>query len=82
MLGKNFFGDDGSKNMFPYQPTSNMLELKPDKGTDYVISWKSKGVYNPKLVTLNGAFLPNTKYFTRKIGMQFNNTPLVVEQNN
>ena len=27
-LGKNFFGDDGSQNMFVYQPTFNMLELK------------------------------------------------------
>ena len=26
-LGKNFFGDDGSQNMFVYQPTFNMLEL-------------------------------------------------------
>ena len=27
-LGKIFFGDDGSQNMFVYQPTFNMLELK------------------------------------------------------
>ena len=27
-LGKKFFGDDGSQNMFVYQPTFNMLELK------------------------------------------------------
>ena len=28
------------------------------------------------------AFLPNIKYFGCKIGIKFNNTPLVVEQNN
>ena len=34
---------------FVYQPTLNALELRKDKGTDYVLSWKSKGVYNSKL---------------------------------
>ena len=28
------------------------------------------------------AFLPNIKYFGCKVGIKFNNTPLVVEQNN
>ena len=68
--------------MFVYQSTFNTLELKIDKGTVYVIGWKSKGVCNSKFVALHGAFLPNMKYFTREIGIQFNNTPLVVEQNN
>ena len=45
LLGKNFFGDDGSQNMFIYQPKLSTLELKKDKDTNYVFSWKSKGVY-------------------------------------
>ena len=56
-----------------------MLELKKDKDTEYVISWKSKGVYNSKLTALHGTFLPNIKYFGSKIGIRFINTPLVVE---
>ena len=32
---------------------------------------KSKGVYNPKLVALRGAFLPNVKCFGNEIGIQF-----------
>ena len=36
-------GDYGSQNMFDYQPTLDMLELKEDKWTDYVVGWKSKG---------------------------------------
>ena len=40
-----------------------MLELKTDKGTDYVTSWKSKGLFKSKLLPLNGPFLPNIKYF-------------------
>ena len=40
LLGKNFFVDDGSRNMFVYQTIFNMLELKTEKGTQYFICWK------------------------------------------
>ena len=32
-------------------------------------------------MALHGAILPNIKYFRKKIGIQFNSTPLVIEQN-
>ena len=31
--------------MLVYQPTFNTLELKKDKGTGYVIGFKSKGLF-------------------------------------
>ena len=34
-----------------------MLELKIDKGTEYITGWKSKGLYNSELIALNGAFI-------------------------
>ena len=37
-----FIGDDGSRNMFIYQPTPDKLQLKKDKVTDCVLSWKLK----------------------------------------
>ena len=43
-----FTSTDGSEDTFVYQPTVDTLELKKDKGTDYVLSWKSNGVYNSK----------------------------------
>ena len=43
--------------------------------TEYAISWKSKGVYNPKLIALNSDFLPNLKYL--KKGLKFNNNPII-----
>ena len=67
--------------MFVYQPKFKVLELKKDKGTEYIISWKSKGIYNSKLIALHGAFLPSVKYFRNKIEIQSNSTPLVIEQN-
>ena len=36
--------------MFVYQPTRDTLELKDEKGTDYVIVWKSKGLFKFKLL--------------------------------
>ena len=80
--GNDFFGDDGFQNMFAYQPTFNTLELKQDKGTNYVVGWNSKGLFESKILPLHGAFLPYIKYFGYKIGIQLNNNRLVVEQNN
>ena len=51
-----------------------------DKGTDYVIGWKSKGLSKFKLLPLYGTFLPSIKYIGYKIGIQLNNSPLVAEQ--
>ena len=40
-LGKIYFAsNDGSQNMFVYQPTFDVIELKKDKVTHYVLSWK------------------------------------------
>ena len=42
--------------------------MKKDKGTDYVLSWKSKGVYNSKLKSLHTAFLERIKLSGYKNG--------------
>ena len=39
-----------------------MLQLKIDKGAEYVIGWKGKGLYNAKIIALHGVFLPNVKF--------------------
>ena len=50
LLGRMYFtSNDGSQNTFVYQPNFDAVELKKDKGIDYVLSWKSKGIYNSKL---------------------------------
>ena len=56
-----FTSNDGSQNMFVYQPTLDILQLKKEKDTGYVLKWKSKGVYNSKLKALYTAFLYNIK---------------------
>ena len=36
------------KTYFFYQIALDVLELKIDKSTDYILTWKSNGVYNSK----------------------------------
>ena len=80
MLGRIYFtSNDGSQNTIVYQPTLDALELKKDNGTDYVLSWKSKGVFNSKLTPLYTAFLNSIKLSEYRIGIKF---ALAVQQNN
>ena len=61
-MGRIYFkSNEGSQNVYVYQPTLDNLDLKKDKGTDYVLSWKSKGVFNSKLKPLYTAFLHRIK---------------------
>ena len=50
--------------------------------TVYVLSWKSKGLFNSKLKLLYTAFLHNIKLSEYRMGIKFNKHPLGVEQNN
>ena len=79
--GKTFFFDDVLQNMFVYQTTFNMLGPKIDKGIEYITGWQSKVLFEWKLLPLHGAFMCNIKQFGYEIGLQFNNAPLVIDQN-
>ena len=47
------------------------LELKKDKATDYVLSWKSNGLYASKFEALYSAFLHSIKLSEFKMGIKF-----------
>ena len=86
-LGKILFGDDGSQNMLVYQPKLDTLELKKGKGTDYLLSWKSKWVYNSELKTLYTAYIllilyNSIKLSGYKVRIKLDKEPSAVEQNN
>ena len=55
------------------------IRTKKDKGTDYVLNWKSKGVYNSKLKPLYTTFLHSIKLSGYKIRNKFDKDPLAVE---
>ena len=69
-VGKNF-GDDDFVN---YQPIINTLELKKDQDTDYVLSWKLKGVHTSHFKPLYTAFLYSIKLCRYKIEIKFDKT--------
>ena len=74
--------NDGFQKIIVYQPTFDTLELKKDISIDYVLSWKSKGVYSSKLKPLYIAFLHSIKLSGYNVWINFDKDPLAVEQNN
>ena len=50
-----FFGDDGFQNMFVYQSTFDMLELKIDNGTMFLVGNKRSYI----LLNLTHCILPS-----------------------
>ena len=57
---------------FFYQPVLSTLELKKDQGTDYYLSFKSKGVYISKFEPLYTAFLHSIKLSGYSMRIKFN----------
>ena len=69
--------------MFVYRPTLDTLELKKIQGIDYFLVWKStKGVYTFNLTSYYTTFLHSTKISRYGILIKFDNSALVVEENN
>ena len=58
------------------------MRVKNGKGTDYVHSWKSKGLYTSELKPLYATFLHSIKLSECKVKTKFNKDPLAVKQNN
>ena len=55
------------------------VRVKKDKGTDYVLRWKSKGAYTSKPKQLYTAFLHSIKLSEYKIGTKFDKGSFTVE---
>ena len=82
-LGRMYLsGNDGSQKTFVYQSNLDtvLIQTWHELGIDYVLSWKSNGVYNSKLKRLCTAFLHSIKLSGYKIGIKFHKDPLAVEQ--
>ena len=56
-LGRIYFtSSDGLQIIFVYQPTYNVIRYL-NTSTEYIISWRSKGVYNTKLNPIKKDYL-------------------------
>ena len=68
--------------MFIHQPRLDTLELKKEKGTDYFLSWISKGLHTSKHESLYTAFLHSIKFSGYKTEIKVDKDPLAREQSN
>ena len=78
----HFTSNDGSQNTFVYQPVLDTLKLKKDRGTEYILNWKSKGEYNSKLKPIYTTFLHSIKISGYRMEIKFEKYLSAVEQNN
>ena len=65
--------------MFVYPSTLDCLELKEEKGTDYIFTSKLKRIYTSKHKPLYTAFLHSIKLYGYKMGIKFDKDLLAVE---
>ena len=56
------------------------MKLQKDKGTNYVINWKSKELYSVTLSPQYSHFLHRRKFSGYKIGIKLDKVPLVIKQ--
>ena len=71
--------DDGSQNMFIYQPTFDNINVKETNNEYNVYAWKSKGIYSTELKPLHD-LAPVIAYYKSKIAFRFNYRILTITQ--
>ena len=62
--------------MFAYQSKFSTINFYNTR-TEYVISWRSKGLYTINIIPINDHLL-NMKYVSKRIALQFDSILLVV----
>ena len=74
-IGKNYFEENGSQNYLVFQPIIRYLKLNTIINvTDYVLSWKSKGLSNEAIkppATSDNSLTPTIYYYAAKIRVKF-----------
>ena len=75
-IGKSHFGEDGTQNYLVFQPMNKYLEVD---NSDYISSWKSKGLSDETIITPSSRinfFSPSLNYLRTKIRIKFNRSCL------
>ena len=88
--GKNYFDKDGALNYYVFQPLFKYLEVAHVGNITYILSWKSRGLYNTKIkstVTTNYQLNPSMNIYDMKIriksnGSFLNQCPLTMPHKN
>ena len=77
-IGKNHFEEDGRKNYLVFQPINRFF--KAIANTDYVSSWKSKGLSVESIKqpnTSDNSLTPVLNYYSTKTRVKFNGSCLL-----
>ena len=71
-IGKSYFEEDGTQNYSVFQPISRYFKIVTN--TDYVSSWKSKGLSDESITpptTSDNSLTPALSYYGFKIRLKF-----------
>ena len=76
-IGKNHFEEDGTQNYLVFQPINRYFKVIAS--TDYVSSWKSKGLSTENITpptTSDNSLAPTLSYYGTKTRLKFNGSCL------
>ena len=76
-IGKSHFEEDGTQNYLVFQPINRYFKVIAN--TDYVSSWKSKGLSAETIkppITSNNSLTPAVSYYGTKTTVKFNGSCL------
>ena len=68
-IGKSHFEEDGTQNYLVFQPVVRYFKVNPITNTDYVSSWKSKGLSTESIkppTTSDNSLGPELNYYGTK----------------
>ena len=78
-IGKSHFEEDGLQNYLVFQPIIRYFKVNKITNTDYVLSWKSKGLSAERIkppTTSDNSLTPKLNYYGTKTRVKFNGTCL------
>ena len=78
-IGKSHFEEDGVKNYLVFQPIIRYFKVNKISNTDYVSSWKSKGLSAESIkppTTSDHSLTPELNYYGTKTKVKFNGSCL------
>ena len=73
-IGKSHFDEDGTQNYLIFQPIIRYFKVNTITNTDYVLSWKSKGLSAESIkppTTSDNSLTPALNYYGTKTRVKF-----------
>ena len=75
-IGKSHFEEDDTQNYLVFQPIFRYFKVNTINNTDYILSWKSKGLSVETINPPTTGFSPSINYVGNKIRVKFNGSCL------